>query len=289
MRALPRAEVAVDREVVDTHVHLLPPRLAARVRGVFDLYLPGQLAYATIDPQAVLADLATAGAGAAWVLPYAHAPGVASWLLPATAEHLEDLRSGDHGVELVLGASVHPGDDDPAAVVTDAVTRLGARVLKLHCAVGGFRADDRRLDPVWSVCSELGLPAVVHAGKHPAGVSDDPGDLDEIDDVASRFPELALIVAHAAHPAVAATLALFDRHPNVYADLTPVVAEVPMLTDDQLARHADRLLFGSDAPNTGVRIPDLVASWRTRDLPPETVAAIVGGNARRLIHAVRSE
>jgi uncharacterized protein len=281
-------EVAVDGEVVDAHVHLLPPRLAARVRGVFDLYLPGQLAYPTTDPEAVLADLAASGAGATWVLPYAHAPGVASWLLPAAAEHVEELRAGDHGVDLVLGASVHPGDADPAAIVAGAVTELGAQVLKLHCAVGGFRADDPRLDPVWSACVELGLPAVVHAGKHPAGVSDGPQDLEEIGDVATRFPDLALIVAHAAHPAVDATLALLDRHPNVYADLTPVVAEVPTLTDDQLARHADRLLFGSDAPNTGVRIPDLVEAWRTRDLPPETVGAILGGNARRLLAVTTS-
>jgi predicted TIM-barrel fold metal-dependent hydrolase len=274
-------------EVVDAHVHLLPPRLAARVRWVFDTYLPGQLAYPTPDPVAVLADLASAGAGCAWVLPYAHRPGVASWLLPATADHVAELAEGDHGVELVLGATVHPGDDDPAAIVTDAVTRLGARVLKMHCSVGGFRADDPRLDPVWSVCSELALPAVVHAGKHPAGISDGP-DLEEIEAVATSHPELRLIVAHAAHPAVDATLALLDRHANVYADLTPVVAEVPKLTDEHLERYVDRLLFGSDAPNTGVRIPELVAGWRGRELPDAVTSAILGGNARRLLAAVRA-
>lgn len=273
--------------VVDAHVHLLPPRLAAKVRGVFDAFLPGQLAYPTPAPGPVLDDLAAAGGRAAWVLPYAHAPGVADWLLPATADQIAELSAGDHGVELVLGASVHPGDDDPAAIVVDAVQHLGARVLKLHCSVGSYRADDPRLDPVWAACVELALPAVVHVGKHPAGVSDGPADLDEIEHVAARFPELTVIVAHAAHPVVEATLALMERHPGVHADLTPVVAAVPELTDDQLVRHADRLLFGSDAPNTGVRITDLVASWVDLDLPAEVTGAILGGNARRLTSAVR--
>lgn len=273
-------------EVVDAHVHLLPPRLAAKVRGVFDAFLPGELAYPTPDPGPVLADLAAAGGTAAWVLPYAHAPGVADWLLPATAELVAELSTADPGVELVLGTSVHPGDDRPAAIVTDAVTRLGARVLKLHCSVGSYRADDPRLDPVWASCVELGLPAVVHAGKHPAGVSDAP-DLGELDDVATRFPGLALIVAHTALPAVDAALDLLVRHPNVHADLTPVVGALPQLTDEQLVRHADRLLFGSDAPNTGVRVPDLVHAWRRRDLPAEVTRAVLGGNARRLIAGVR--
>ncbi len=272
--------------VVDAHVHLLPPRLAARVRRVFDQYLPGALAYPTPAPEPVLHDLAAAGATSAWVLPYAHAPGVADWLLPAAAEHAAALGEGAHEVELVVGASVHPGDVDPAAIVTAAVTRLGARVLKLHCAVGGHRADDPRLDPVWACCEELALPVVVHVGKHPAGVSDAP-DLRELDAVAARFPRVPLIVAHTAQPAVDAALTLLDRHPNVYADLTPVVAATPALTDAQLVRYGDRLLFGSDAPNTGVRIPDLVESWRARDLPADTAAAILGGNADRLRAAVR--
>jgi predicted TIM-barrel fold metal-dependent hydrolase len=154
-------------------------------------------------------------------------------------------------------------------------------------SVGGFRADDPRLDAVWSVCSELAMPAVVHAGKHPAGISDGP-DLEEIEAVATRHPELRLIVAHVAYPAVDATLALLGRHANVHADLTPVVAEVPALSDDQLERYADRLLFGSDAPNTGVRIPELVADWRRRELPEAVTSAILGGNARRLLNGANT-
>ncbi|MEX1178788.1 MAG: amidohydrolase family protein [Nitriliruptor sp.] len=274
-------------DLVDAHVHLLPPRLAARVRRVFDEHLPGQLAYATPDADAVLDDLAGAGVGAAWVLPYAHAPGVAEWLVPATAEHVATLAVAHPDVDLVLGATVHPGDPAGATAVHDAVHKHGARVLKLHCAVGGFAGDDRRLDPVLALCSALSLPIVLHVGKHAAGTSAAP-DLGEVDRVATRFPDLPLIVAHTALPAIEATLALLERHPNLHADLTPVVAATPELSDEQLIRFGDRLLFGSDAPNTGLRVGDAIARWRDRPLPADTRSAILGGNARRLTAAVRT-
>ena len=46
---------------------------------------------------------------------------------------------------------------------------LGLRVLKLHCSVGDFAADDRRLDPVWEYVSAVALPVVLHAGHAPDG------------------------------------------------------------------------------------------------------------------------
>ncbi len=273
-------------EGVDAHVHLLPPRLARKVRAVFDTHLPGAVVY-PLDPAVVLADLAVAGITAAWSLPYAHAPGVADWLNPALRAHLDDLGglAAEHGVTLVPGATVHARDDDPAATVTAALD-AGARVVKLHCAVGGFGVDDPGLDGALRVCSERRVPVVVHAGRHPAGIHDGPG-LGEVDRAATRHPDLPLIVAHAALPDVEGVVALLDHHPQVHADLTPVLATTPALDDEQLTRHADRLLFGSDAPNTGATIPALVARWRDRDLAPATAEAVFGGTARRLLTAVR--
>lgn len=189
--------------VVDSHVHLLPPRLATKVRAAFEAHGGAALAYDD-DPHALLADLAAQGVIAAWVLPYAHKPGVSEWLVPATAAHLEVLRAAGTGVELVRGATLHPRGDDPAGVLRTAVEEHGARVLKLHCSVGGFHLDDPVLDTIWTACSTWRLP----------------------------------VVAHAAYPAVGATLRALERYPNLYADLTPVVARVPDPGAEALA-HRD--------------------------------------------------
>lgn len=283
----PNPSVAVDVPAggwVDSHVHLLPPRLTARVREVFAAHLPGVLAYPA-DPHVALDDLAAVGIGQAWVLPYAHAPNMADWLVPATAEYLAELRAERRDLELVLAGTLHPDDHDPVGLLDRAVDEYGACALKLHCAVGSFAADDPRLEPVWQRCADRQLPVVVHVGKHDSGVAV-PADLSELDRVATRHPEVPLIVAHAGHPAVSATLELLRRHPGVHADLTPVVTRTPTLGDEDLCRFADRLLFGSDTPNTGHRVGQLVAFLTSRGLPDEVTAAILGGTARRLLAEV---
>lgn len=272
-----------DTDTVDAHTHLLPPRLARRVRAVFDTHLPGEVVY-PLDDEAVFDDHATAGVRTIWNLPYAHAPGVAAWLNPGIAEHTAHLApvAAARGIRIVTGCTVHPGDDDPLATV-DRALEAGARVLKLHTSVGGFGLDDPRFVALWPTLAERRVPVTVHAGRHVAGVHDGPG-LEEVDRVATAHPDLRLIVAHAALPDVGATLQLLDRHPQVHADLTPVLARLPALTAAQLRRHADRLLFGSDAPNTGMRLPVQVAAWRAElGDDPAVAAAVMGGTAQRLI------
>lgn len=276
-------ETAPPDGIVDAHVHLLPPRLARKVRSVFDAHVPNQLAYG-IEPGFVLADLAAAGVTQAWVLPYAHAPGIADWLVPATHEHVRDLRDRRHGVELILGATAHPGDADPLAAVASGVDDLGARVCKLHCAVGGFPADDPRLDRLWRFCAERALPVVVHVGRSHGGDST-AEELAAIDRVAAQHPDAVVVVAHLGAPAVTTTLRLLDRHPNLYADLTPVVAALPRIDGDEIRVRADRLLFGSDVPNTGMRVGQLLEHWRRQNPEPSVQELVLGGTARRLLTA----
>ncbi len=267
---------------VDAHTHLLPPRLARRVRDVFDRHLPGAVVY-PLAPQAVLDDLVAGDVTTAWSLPYAHAPGVADWLNPGLRDHLEQLATpaAAAGVELIAGCTLHPQDRAPLALLDRAVD-AGARVLKLHCSVGGFSLDDPGLAPVWARCVERRVPVVVHAGRHVAGIHDGPG-LEEVDRLARAHPQLRLIVAHAALPEVEATLALLARHPAVHADLTPVLAALPDLDASTLTRFADRLLFGSDAPNTGVPIPTQLEHWTSQVASGTVRDAVLGGTARRLI------
>jgi uncharacterized protein len=231
----------------------------------------------------LLGQLAAEGVTGAWTLPYAHRPGVAAWLNDETAA-IRD-RWSDGPVPLIAGATVHPGDDDPAALVRHAVLGLGARVLKLHCAVGSFAADDERLEPVWSLCADLRLPVVLHAGHDPLGRTEQAG-LRGVSAVADRHPRLPLIVAHCGHPAVHATLELLARHPNLHGDLTPVVADPVTMTRSDLSRFADRLLFGSDAPNTGMRVTELLERLRAAGLHDDALAAITHTNAERLVAGV---
>jgi len=271
--------------VVDAHVHLLPGRLGEKVRQFFlQGYRPEDLAY-PIDHGAILDRLATEGVDEVWHLPYVHKPGLAAGLNEASTATATAAAGGP--VRVVAGASVHPADDDPVALVRAAVEDGGARVLKLHCSVGDHDADEPRLDPVWRYVSAIRLPVVVHVG-HAVSGRTDGHELDPVAHVATRHPEAVVILAHCALPATEAAVALMDAHPNVHADLTPVGRDPVGLPAAVAERLAHRLLLGSDAPNTPISAAETRAAVHALGLSPAAEAAITGGTARRLQAAIRT-
>ncbi len=260
--------------IVDSHVHLLPERLAAKIRKFFVDRGSPRLLY-PYEREAALGELRRAGIARCWSLPYAHRGGVASGLNRWMAETF----AGDPFV--VPGATVHP-EDDVEAVVREAIEELELPVFKLHCSVGKFAPDDRRLDPFWRRASDTGRPTVVHVGRAPGGTATDE-EVGAVGRVAGRFPLARIIVAHFGAPAVAATLDLLRRTQHVYADLCPVVADPVELTRAAIAGLERRILFGSDTPTVAVSIEDSLERVRAWGLPPEDEAAVLGGTAERLI------
>jgi uncharacterized protein len=270
--------------VVDSHAHLLPGRIAVKIRGFFERAGVPEMAY-PLDHGVVRERHAASGITHLWTLPYSHKAGIAEGLNEASAETVAASAGGP--VHVIGGAAAHPDDPDPLAVVRHAVEDLGLRVLKLHHSVGRFTADDPRLDAVWAYVSDVRLPVVVHAG-HGTGGLTEAHELIPIGVVAGRYPDARIIVAHCGHRAVHETLDLIERHPNVHADLTPVLNEPVDLPADRAARLSDRLLFGTDAPNVCFTAADGFQRLQSLGLEPSAYAAITGGNAMRLVADVRS-
>lgn len=263
-------------DVVDCHTHLLPSPLDERVRQHFGS-ASRSLAY-PLDHGVLRGRLAAEGVSEIWTLPYAHRPGVAEWLNEATAT----ISSQPGPLHVVGGATVHPGDDDPAGIVRRAVEELGLRVLKLHSSVGAFDVDDLRLAVVWEFVAKAAVPVVVHAGHSPAGTTA-AEELGPIEAVAARHPEATIIVAHCGYPAVEATLDLLDRHRRLYADLTPVVSRAPAPPAERIHQLRGQILFGSDAPNVAVRLADHLQWLREAIVDQTTLAMVLSGNARALV------
>ena len=268
--------------IVDAHTHLLPERLANRIRAFFAEHLTAGFAY-PVDHEAVLDRHHADGITQVWNLPYAHEPGVAAALNDSMLEI--SARLAGHAVEVVPGCTVHPDDPDPASELRRAVA-AGARVLKLHCSVGKFELDDPRLSEALEVAGELGTPVVYHAG-HAISGSTAAADVAPLERAALAHPATNFILAHFGHHALAAGIAAVEAHANIYADLTPVVHDaVPVLPAD-LERLASKLLFGSDAPNTGIPAATLLRSLRAR-ASDAALAMILHGTADRLVGRVRA-
>lgn len=267
--------------VVDSHVHLLPGRLGEKVRAFFDAGLGTEkpLAYPN-DHDFVVNSLHREGVDTLWTLPYAHKPGIAEGLNEAAAETVKQF--SESPVSIVGGLTVHPGDDEAVSIVRNAVDKLGLRVLKLHCSVGSFSIDDTRLLPVFSFANERRLPVVVHLGHNVNGRTE-AEELPAIAMTADSFPHMPMILAHCGHHSAPAALKLMREHPTLLADLTPVVREFPDVDAANLEHLSDRILFGTDAPNTAISVTECLTWITGMKLSKPALTSILGANALALI------
>lgn len=265
--------------MIDAHVHLLPDRLAAKVRAFMTKGGVDDFAY-PLDHGAVEEMLLVEGITGVWNLPYVHKPGMADALNVASAS-IAAAAALDTGLHVVAGCSVHPHDDDPVAVVRTAVEQHGCRVLKLHCSVGDHQPTDPRLDGVWDYVEAIRLPVVVHAGHGTDGMTE-IDELGPIDEVARRHPAARIVIAHCGHRSATTALDLLERHAQMHADLTPVLREMVDLPAERAAAAATKLLLGTDTPNTCLRVTAVVDQVRSWGLDHEIEALVLGGTAARL-------
>jgi hypothetical protein len=141
--------------LLDFHIHFLPPPIERAVWREFDsagdkIGRPWPIHYRQPQEERVVL-LRDFGVRHFTTLPYAHKPGVASylndWSRAFTADVPEALWSGTFYPEPEARAYV-------AALLAD-----GVRVFKIHLQVGEFHLDDPLLDPVGGA----------RGGRHPGG------------------------------------------------------------------------------------------------------------------------
>jgi hypothetical protein len=235
-----------------------------------------------LKSEAVLSFLAGQGVGRVVGLCYSHQPEMAR---PLNRFMAELARANPMVIPL---GTVLPGEPDTEAILDEALGPLGLRGLKLHCHVQRFGPDDPRADPVYRRAVEAGVPIVMHSGRAPCldGYAIDPRKIcgaERTRRVLERHPNLKLVVPHLGMDEYDEHLALLDEFPNLYLDTTMAVSGYigPAPDPARLARHGERILYGTDFPN----IPydwDTELEWiRTRFDPP-TAAKMLGGNALTL-------
>lgn len=153
-----------------------------------------------------------------------------------------------------------------------------------------IRIDDRRWDPIWAACGELGFPVIVHTAdpaafflpidntnerweelhRHPDWSF--PADrfpareslLEARNKVIARHPKTHFIGAHGGNnPEDLATVAgWLDKYPNLHVEFASRIGELgrqPYTARRFLIKYADRILFGTDGPWPEARI---ISYWR---------------------------
>lgn len=171
------------------------------------------------------------------------------------------------------------------------VTAHGVRGFKFHPSLQGFAPDDRMAYPLYEAIEELGVPALFHTGQTGIGAGVRGGGGIRlryshpmlVDDVATDFPDLRIILAHPSFPWQDEALAVATHKPFVHIDLS---GWSPKYFPPQLVRYAnsllqDKVLFGSDYP---VLTPDRwLADFAALDIKPAVRPKILKENAARLL------
>lgn len=272
--------------LVDVHVHFLPPTIQRAVYAVFDSAGPKigrewPIRYRQSHDERV--DLLRAmGVRRYPTLPYAHKPGVATYLNDWAAGFARDVP------ESLWSATFFP-EPDAASYVETAIAD-GVEIFKVHLQVGEFHLDDPLLDGVWGRLEDAGTPVVVHAGSGPVGNDfTGPGSTERL---LRRFPRLALVIAHMGASECVEFLELAERFENVRLDTTMVFTDfLPPYPAELVPRLRDlghKVLLGSDFPTIPYPYLHQLEGLARLDLGDDWLRAVCWENGARMFGVTRS-
>jgi predicted TIM-barrel fold metal-dependent hydrolase len=265
----------------DVHTHFLPPSIQRAVYAVFDAAGPKigrewPIRYRqSVEERVEL--LRAMGVRRFPTLPYAHKPGVATFLNDWAADFARDVP------ESLRSATFYP--EPEAASYVERLVAGGVEIFKVHVQVGEFHLDDPLLDPVWGTLEDAATPIVIHAGGAPVG-NDFTGPA-PMARVLARFPRLAAVIAHMGAPDLVEFLELAETHERVCLDTTMVFTDFwpqpyPVELLPRLVDLQHKVLLGTDFPTIPYPYAHQLESLARLDLGEHWLRDVCWNNGARL-------
>lgn len=174
---------------------------------------------------------------------------------------------------------------------------LKLRGIKIMPMYAGFRPDESRLDPLWQYATKHQLPVLLHTGT--TFIAQAPLECTlprHLDPVATRFPEVRIIMAHLGHPYEGEAIVVARKHPNVYCDISALHYR-PFQFYHSLMLVQEygvwpKLLFGTDYPFTTVnstiaglrKLNDMLAGTALPRLNTEAIEVLIYRDTRPLLN-----
>lgn len=162
-----------------------------------------------------------------------------------------------HSERLIGFLSLDPTQPDWEDELRFGHQELKLRGIKLMPMYAGFRPDEPRLEPLWQYAQQHRLPVLLHTGT--TFISQAPLECTlprHLDPVATRYPDVPIIMAHLGHPYEGECVVTARKHPNVYADISALHYRPFQLYHSLMLAQEygiwDKVLFGTDYPFTHV-------------------------------------
>ncbi|MGB5462565.1 MAG: amidohydrolase family protein [Aureibaculum sp.] len=182
--------------------------------------------------------------------------GTSDWVEKAVSQLHEDVKNGARGLKIYKSLGMRNKDNN------------GNRIA----------IDDERLDPIWALCGELGIPVLIHSADpkpfwdefngdnerwlelktHPRRKrsATDPVPWEQIigeqHNMFKKHPKTQFINAHMGWYAndLGKLGTLMDEMPNMHVEIGAIIAELgrqPRFAKAFFIKYQDRILFGKDS------------------------------------------
>lgn len=153
----------------------------------------------------------------------------------------------------VIGfAGIDPSDRDWLEELRIAQEELGLKGVTVSPSMQDFHPSDTRAMRLYEECVRRKMPVVFEQNLRNAAAKMEYARPMLLDEVASAFPELRVVVAHMGYPWVDEAIVLLGKHQHVYADVAGLLRQPWLTYNALLSAHQygviDKLLFGSNFP-----------------------------------------
>lgn len=160
----------------------------------------------------------------------------------------------------------------------------GAQGLKLYPPYNHFYPNESMIYPLYSIAQEKGLPVLVHTGSSVfRGSKLKYADPLHLDDVATDFPELTLVMAHSGRGLWYERAFFLSRlHPNLYLEISGLPPKNLLHYFPDMEKNIDKFIYGSDWPGI-TTIASNVEAIKELPLADESKRKILHDNAARIL------
>lgn len=162
--------------------------------------------------------------------------------------------------------------------------KIGARGLKLYPSYNYFYPNESRMYPLYALAQEERLPVLIHTGSSIfRGSKIKYADPIHLDDVASDFPDLSLIMAHSGRGLWYEKAFFLSRlHPNLYLEISGLPPAKLLNYFPDMENNVDKFIYGSDWP--GIKtISSNIEAIGALPLAEESIRKILYDNAARVL------
>ena len=288
--------------IIDFHTHTFPDKIAGKAIASL-----AAASHTTPFSDGTAAGLTArnreAGIDLAVVLPVATSPQQVEHINDRAAETSRLFREDPAGTGILSFGAMHPDYEEPEKELKR-IHAMGIQGIKVHSCYQGIDLDDPKFLRIFDCCASLGIMVVSHTGwdiGFPGVMHCSPAMIRRVmEAIDPRKEGFTFVAAHMGGwkcwdevPALADTGIYIDT-----AFSTGRIPEAPeeaghfdpeflqMLDSDGFmticrAFGPERLLFGTDNPWSSAR--ESLEFLRALPLSEEDLAAILGGNAARLL------